>query len=227
MIAQTPPNLDQLSVGEIAATLPGATAVFRAFKVNFCCHGDVSLAEAAHRRGVKPAELKEALQALEGSDASLSLSIGTDELIDHIFNRYHEVHRRELTELVELARKVEAVHTDHPDVPHGLGDLLQQMRSELDEHMRKEELILFPAMRHGAETKLDGPITQMRHDHDDHGEHLQRLEALTNDFTPPVEACRSWRAVYTGAAKLSEDLMEHVHLENNVLFPRFQEIPTP
>jgi len=132
-----------------------------------------------------------------------------------------------LTELVALARKVEAVHANHPQALHGLADLLQQMRGELEVHMKKEELILFPAMRRGAGTRLDAPIARMRHDHDDHGEHLRRLKVLTNDFTPPVEACRSWQALYTGTAKLSEDLMEHVHLENYVLFPRFQEMPKP
>ncbi|MBL28256.1 MAG: iron-sulfur cluster repair di-iron protein [Rhodospirillaceae bacterium] len=227
MITQTNPDLDRLSVGELAATLPDATAVFRKFKVNFCCRGDIRLADAARQRGLKASELEEALRALEGSDAPPSLSMGTNELIDHILSRFHEVHRRELTELVALARKVEAVHANHPQAPHGLADLLQQMRGELEVYMKKEELILFPAMRRGAGASLDAPIAQMRHDHNDHGEHLRRLEALTNDFTPPGEACRSWQALYTGTAKLSEDLMEHVHLENYVLFPRFQEIPTP
>lgn len=227
MITPTSTDLDRLSVGEIAATLPGATAVFRKFKVNFCCRGDIPLADAAHQRGVQLSEVEEALRALEGSNALPSHSVGTDELIDHILNRCHEVHRRELTELVGLARKVETVHANHPQAPHGLADLLQQMRGELEVHMKKEELILFPAMRRVVGARLDAPIGQMRHDHGDHGELLQRLEALTNDFTPPVEACRSWTALYLSAAKLSEDLMEHVHLENNVLFPRFEEKPTP
>lgn len=149
--------------------------------------------------------------------------IDTETLIDHILSRYHEVHRRELTELVQLARKVETVHAAHPQAPHGLAELLQHMRGALEIHMKKEELILFPAMRRGLGAVLGAPIMQMRLDHDDHGEQLRQLRSLTNGFFPPAEACVSWRALFAGVAKLSEDLAEHIHLENDVLFPRFQE----
>lgn len=231
MITASTPELAQLSVGEIAAKMPGATAVFHKYKVNFCCKGEIQLADAALQHGVELRDLEAALQTLEESRTLPfltlpSLSTSTGELIDHIITRYHEVHRRELTELVHLARKVEGVHARHPQAPHGLNDLLQQMRGELEVHMKKEELILFPAMRSGKAVELGTPIMQMRHDHDDHGEYLKRLEDLTNAFTPPPGACRSWQALYAGVAKLSEDLMNHVHLENNVLFPRFQRRPS-
>lgn len=225
MTTQSHSELAQLPVGRIAATLPGATAVLRSFKVNYCCHGDVSLAEAARQQGANLTDLAKALCALESSSALSSLSVDTNTLIDHILNRYHDVHRRELSALVELARKVEAVHASHPKAPHGLAQLLHQMRGELELHMKKEELILFPAMRRGLGALLAGPIVQMRHDHDDHGECLRKLAHLTDDFTPPTDACRSWQALSVGTAKLSEDLMEHIHLENNVLFPRFQAMP--
>jgi regulator of cell morphogenesis and NO signaling len=226
MTMQTRPDFDHRTVGEIAATVPGATAVFRNFKVDFCCHGDMTLAEAAGLRGLNMADLEEALQNLKASDSPATLSLGTNELIDHILTRYHETHRRELTELVELAKRVEAVHVDHPKAPRGLADLLHQMRGELEVHMKKEELILFPVMRRGPRSGLDEPIAQMRHEHDDHGKHLRRLESLTNGFHPPADACRSWQALYTGAAKLAEDLTEHIHRENNILFPRFQKAQT-
>jgi regulator of cell morphogenesis and NO signaling len=89
--------------------------------------------------------------------------------------------------------------------------------------MKKEELILFPAMRRQAHGGLDDPVAQMRHDHDDHGAHMRHLEDMTNGFAPPEGACRSWQALYVGTAKLTNDLMEHIHLENNVLFPRYEE----
>jgi regulator of cell morphogenesis and NO signaling len=222
MTAQPPPNLDEMTVGEIAATVPGATAVFREFNMDFCCHGDVALAKAALQRGLDVSDVTYALQALEASDAQGPASRDTDQLIDHILIRYHETHRRELAELVALADKVEKVHASHPDAPHGLASLLHRMRGELEVHMKKEELILFPAMRRGVNGLAD-PIAQMRHDHDEHGEHLQRLGALTNGLTLPEDACRSWHALYAGLSKLTEDLMEHIHLENNVLFPRFQQ----
>jgi regulator of cell morphogenesis and NO signaling len=208
------------SLGEIAASLPGATAVFRKHKLDFCCGGDVPLETAAAARGIDAHALLHELEALQAPDTATEPRDNAA-LIDYILQRYHETHRRELPELVRLARKVEAVHAAHPNVPHGLADHLHRMLGELEMHMRKEELILFPVMLNRPGVVLDGPIFQMRHEHDEHGDALRRLEALTNDFTLPPGACRSWQALYTGAAKLADDLMEHIHLENNVLFPRF------
>jgi len=220
---QTP--LRSRTVGEIAATMPGATGIFRQFNLDFCCGGDVALEEAAREGGIDVAEVERALAALAPSAAATFDVSKAGELIDHILTHYHEVHRRELPELMNLARKVEAVHAGHPNAPRGLADLLSQMLGELEVHMKKEELILFPAMRRRAGGGLDAPIAQMRHDHDDHGEHLRRLAELTGDLVTPQGACRSWQALYVGAAKFREDLMDHIHLENNVLFPAFEGPP--
>jgi regulator of cell morphogenesis and NO signaling len=86
------------------------------------------------------------------------------------------------------------------------------------------ELILFPAMQRRPALPLGAPIACMRHEHDGHGEHLRAIEALTNGVTLPAGACRTWQALYAGLAKLQDDLMEHIHLENNVLFPRFASV---
>lgn len=217
--------LENRTVGEIAAKLPGATAVFRHYAIDFCCQGDVKLGEAAARRKVAVADLEAALNALDGFSAVQPEARQTDQLITHILVRYHETHRREIGELVELARKVEAVHATHPETPRGLASLLQQLQDDLEAHMRTEEEVLFPAMLWHGEGELDRPITQMRHDHVEHGRHLQQLRSATNDFVAPEGACRSWQALYTGTAKLADDLIEHIHLENNVLFPRFQQTP--
>lgn len=208
------------TVGEIAANLPGATVVFRRFGLDFCCQGNVALDESARRQGVDLAEVERALAALDGAPDRRSAPVATPALIDHILARYHETHRRELPELVRLARTVEKVHAARADVPRGLADLLARMTSELEQHMAKEEVILFPAMKRGG-LPLDAPIACMRHEHDDHGAHLRQLDTLTNGITLPAGACRTWQALYAGLAKLQDDLMEHIHLENNVLFPRF------
>ena len=121
-----------------------------------------------------------------------------------------------------LSRKVEQVHAGKPGVPAGLADLLQQALGELEVHMRKEELILFPAMRRQGSGPLNGPIAQMREDHVDHGELLERVSELTSGFTVPEGGCGTWRALYAGAAQLKDDLIEHIHIENNILFPRFE-----
>ncbi|HEY1154270.1 MAG TPA: hemerythrin domain-containing protein [Pseudolabrys sp.] len=147
----------------------------------------------------------------------------TGALIDHILARYHETHRRELPELVRLARKVEAVHAGHAGVPHGLAEMLQRILGEIEVHMKKEELILFPAMRRRAAGGLAVPIAQMRHDHDDHDAQLRAVDELTGHFTPPQDACGSWRALYQGTAKFADDFAAHLHLENDVLFPRYEQ----
>jgi len=210
------------TVGEIAAALPGATDIFRRFGMDFCCKGNVALEDSARQRGVDVAEVERALSALDGAIDREAAPTATPALIDHILAHYHETHRRELPELVRLASKVEEVHVGKAGVPTGLAALLERMRSELEQHMCKEELILFPAMKLRAPGQMLGaPIACMRHEHDDHGEHLRALGRLTNGITLPAGACRTWQVLYAGLAKLENDLMQHIHLENNVLFPRF------
>lgn len=212
----------QATVGEIAATLPGATAVFRRFGMDFCCKGDVALADSARQRGVDVAEVERALSALDGAVDGEGAPTATPALIDHIVAHYHETHRHELPELIRLARQVEKVHAGKADVPNGLAALLERMSFELEQHMNKEEMVLFPAMKQQVPGQMLGiPISRMRLEHDDHGEHLRELDRLTGGITLPAGACKTWQALYAGLAKLEEDLMQHIHLENNVLFPRF------
>ena len=208
------------TVGEIASALAGAAAVFRKHKIDFCCGGGVSLDEAARKRGIDPAAVRRELDAL----ARKSPDAPTDSaaLCDHIVERYHDVHRRELPELIKLARRVEAVHRDHSLAPKGLADALEAVLENLLDHMTKEERILFPAIRDGFAGSLFGPIAVMRHEHDQHGEEVRAVEALAHGFEAPEDACNSWRALYSGLDKFAADLAEHIHLENNVLFPRFE-----
>ncbi len=213
------PGLETRTLSDIATTLPGATAVFRRRKLDFCCGGRVALSEAAAEKALPVDEIVAELNALAETDTGLPET--TEGLIDLIETRYHGVHRRDLPELIKLARRVEAVHRANPAVPAGLADLLARMEGELEVHMKKEELVLFPLMRRGGNATIGAPIAAMVAEHDDHGAHLRALEALTDDFTAPVEACATWRALYVGARRLADDLMEHVHIENHVLFPRF------
>lgn len=165
--------------------------------------------------------------AIEAELASLAPEPNTvpdsvDELIEHILDRYHQVHRREMPELRALAQCVESAHAEHPAVPKGLSDLLACMQGELESHMQKEEQILFPLMRAGGNPMIVHPIDMMRHEHDSHGAELEALSKLTDDLNLPADACATWRALYAGLGKLAEDLTEHIHPENNILFPKFE-----
>lgn len=208
------------TLADIATHLPGATAIFRSHKLDFCCGGGISLKEAAHKRGLPLAELECELAAL-GTGRGAAVPSDTAGLIEHILTRYHAVHRAELPELIRLARRVEAVHRDHPDVPAGLADLLEDTLEELATHMQKEEMMLFPMMLQGGHPMIEYPITVMQAEHEQHGERLRLIEGLINGGQLPQGACTTWRALYGGTRKLVDDLMEHIHLENNVLFPRW------
>jgi regulator of cell morphogenesis and NO signaling len=207
------------TLADIARQLPGAAAVFRRHRLDYCCGGDQSLRAAAAASGADPRDIERELGALEPAPAEAPEEPLA--LIDHILTRFHETHRRELPELILLARKVEAAHAQHPQVPQGLAGLLEHIAEAIEEHMQKEERILFPMMRAGGAPMIMGPIEVMEHEHVEHGERLRQLEALTRNHTPPADACTSWHALYAGTRKLVDDVMLHIHLENNVLFPQF------
>lgn len=213
-------DLQDATVGDIAARQPGATEVFRRHRIDFCCGGQRSLREACAARGVDVEQVTAELHRLPTQAAAAPAE--TPELIEHILHRYHDVHRQQLPELIRLASKVEAVHAAHPQAPAGLAALLGAMQEELLTHMTKEEQILFPLLAAGGSPMARFPIGVMRQEHDAHAHQLQRLRELTCDLTPPAQACNTWRALYTGLQQLVDDLMQHIHLENNVLFPRFE-----
>jgi len=144
------------------------------------------------------------------------------DLIAHLLHRYHQTHRAELAWLIPLAQKVERVHVGHPSAPVGLSQALEALRDELESHMMKEELVLFPMMQRGDGATISYPIAQMRREHDDEVEHLRTIEHVTHGLSLPDGACGSWAALYTGLRKLTDDLVTHMHLENAVLFPRFE-----
>ena len=209
------------SLGRLAVQIPGATAVFRKLKLDFCCGGQQSLQQACADKQLDLDTVLGEIRALQHQQPMPAApSAGT--LIDHILQRYHEVHRQQLPELIRMARRVEAVHRDHPRVPRGLAAHLEAMEQELLEHMAKEEQILFPLLRQGGHPMAVHPIGMMRHEHVGHGAHLERLAELTSQHQPPGDACNTWQALFAGTARLTEDLIEHIHLENNLLFPAFE-----
>mgnify|MGYP003461833696 CR=1 FL=1 len=193
--------LDQ-TLGNLACHIPGATRIFHAFHLDFCCGGQKSLRQAALERGI---------------DWSKTTS---EHLIEHLLQRYHAVHRQQLPELIRLAARVEQVHGSREECPRGLTDLLIAMQQELESHMQKEEQILFPMIKRGGGLMAGGPISVMRYEHEQHGDALEQLIDLTYDMQPPASACNTWRALYRGLDELRIDLMQHIHLENHLLFPR-------
>ena len=170
-------TLAHKAIGQIAVDLPGATAVFRRLKLDFCCGGQVSLQHACAQKGLDTDAVLAQLAPLQRQEQAAPDARDPAALIDHILTRYHAVHREQLPELVRMARRVEAVHRDHPDVPTGLAALLEQVEQELLDHMAKEEQILFPILKAGGSAMVVYPITMMRMEHTSHGQMLERLGA--------------------------------------------------
>jgi regulator of cell morphogenesis and NO signaling len=200
-------------LGELAASIPGATALFHRYQLDFCCGGRKSLRDAAGEGATRVAGELQTLQQTGtlGRERDWR-DAGAAELIDHILGRYHERHRQQLPELLRLARRVEQVHAGRDDCPHGLADHLEDMLLALEEHMQKEEQVLFPLLRHGSAALVQGPVEALRDEHLGHGEALERMVALAHGLQPPADACNTWRALHAGLRVLREDLMQHIHL---------------
>jgi len=211
-------------IGDLAARHPLATRVFARHGIDFCCGGGRTLATACAERGLEPAtvlaEIEKEVADTEAPETDWS-NVPLGDLIDHIVREYHGPLRDELPRLTGMSAKVLQAHGDRE--PERLGELasvLAGLRSELESHMMKEERVLFPLIRQGRGSMAAVPVSVMEHEHDSAAEALRRLRVLTGDYEVPPEACNTWRALWAGLADLERAMHEHIHLENNVLFPR-------
>ena len=211
-------------LGELAAANPSATRVFLRHRLDFCCGGRRTLVDACERAGLDVmaivAELEQ--EATRGDLAATRWESRTQtELADHIEAHYHAGLRRDLPPLIEAARKVERVHAGKPSVPAGLADVLTEFFADMQSHMGKEEKILFPMIRRGERGEaVYMPVRVMESEHDSHREHLVKIRELTDDLRLPAHACATWTALYHGLETVEAELMQHIHLENNILFTR-------
>lgn len=222
MIQSTQAITPLSTLADLATSFAGASRVFHRHGLDFCCHGRVSLESACAERRLDVGALIEELttEARDTHGFRDWTQVPLNELVEHLLSVFHASHREELPRLAAAARKVEAVHGDKPDCPRGLGQQLERMVEELEDHMQKEEQVLFPLIQRGQGARAAMPVQVLEHEHRDHGANLQRVRQLAHDFKAPEEACNTWRALYLGLAELERDLMQHIHLENNVLFPR-------
>lgn len=207
------------TLAELAARGPAVARVLQRHRLDFCCGGGRSLGEACAERGLDPAALLAEIAPREEADGGRPEALSPVALVDFIIARFHDPLREELTRLQGMARKVERVHRDKATCPLGLAVHVAEMAVSLNEHMVKEERILFPMIRAGFGARAHMPIMLLMQEHEDHAANLRRTRELTADLAAPADACGTWRALYDGLRELELDLMRHVHLENNVLFP--------
>jgi len=212
----------ETSLGELAATYPPAAKVFHQHGLDFCCGGKQSLEHACVAKGV---DAHAVLREIEAAGLKTDREVRWDRqpldaLIQHILTRYHTPLKTELLRIVAMAAKVDRVHADKPDCPTGLAELMVEVHNAVESHLQKEELILFPLILAGRGNLAHSPVQVMNQEHDDHGANLRRIRELTNDHQPPEYACGTWRELYRSLSELEVELMDHIHLENNILFPR-------
>jgi regulator of cell morphogenesis and NO signaling len=218
----TQPFSNSTTLADLAVTHPSASRVFHRHGLDFCCHGRRPLAEACAERGLAAEGVMAEIAAEEASAPDLPRwdERPLADLVRHIVDYYHERLRAELPELVSLAAKVETRHAEKKSCPRGLREHLEGIHQSVLEHLAKEEQVLFPMIAGGRLMMAAGPISVMEAEHVDHAENLQKTRRLTADLVAPEEACPTWRALYLRLVSFEAELMDHIHLENNVLFRR-------
>lgn len=229
-------TVTEKTIREIALENPATIRVFERFGIDYCCGGRKSLEQACSELQLSPDQVAEKLEeCLQGESeagpdwqkASLS------KLIQHIVRKHHSYCRQEVPRLKALAAKVNSRHgATHPELAE-IASIVEALGLDLLVHMLKEEQVLFPyiaGVEHAQSAGLEppvsifgslaNPVTAMVDDHEEAGAMLKRLRELSSNYTPPMGACPSYQGLLHGLADFEKDMHQHVHLENNILFPR-------
>ncbi len=228
-------TLGTRTLGDIVADNFRAATVFEKYGIDFCCQGNRNLSEACTEAGVEADMVAQQIDELE-REIKGTLNFNEwplDLLADHIFKNHHQYLEQVTPTIKNLLEKVCHVHGDrHPELLE-IKNIFVKTSGELAVHMKKEELVLFPFIKKLALSKRQGtkvssnlfdsvsnPIKQMNDDHLDEGEQLERMTKLSNNFTVPEDACMSYRTLYQLLKEYEHDMHIHIHLENNILFPK-------
>ncbi|MGH9392612.1 MAG: iron-sulfur cluster repair di-iron protein [Terriglobales bacterium] len=227
------------SLGELATEIPGAAGVFERVGLDFCCGGKQTLRQACASKGLDELEVLDALDFSQALPAATDAHWRTEPLqalMKYIVEQHHAYVRRELPSLERWLEKTIAAHGQRRPELLTLRHSFEAMSSELSQHMAKEELILFPAISRLASPDagtrpaaqcfqtLAQPVAMMLAEHEHSGRDLAEMRSATGDYVPPPDACATFRALYHGLEAFERDLRQHVHLENNILFPRALEL---
>jgi regulator of cell morphogenesis and NO signaling len=225
------------TVAEIAAGSLGAVRVFERYGIDYCCGGKRPLADVCQSKGLEAASVeKDLLEAMSADDHQARdwNAAPLAELIPHIVNRHHEYLRREFPAIGARLEKVYRVYNErYGEALPGLPEAFTGLREELEQHLDKEEAVLFPAIlayekaaNSGASLPVSpfgsvaNPIKMMEQEHESAGAALVRIREITGDFSLPDYACVTYKALMSGLRELEQDLHQHIHLENNIVFPR-------
>ncbi|PCI09438.1 MAG: iron-sulfur cluster repair di-iron protein [Flavobacteriaceae bacterium] len=211
-----------------------AAHIFKKHGIDFCCGGGITIDEACKESGIDYTVVKNELKAVDNVSKSFNYDAWElDFLIDHILNIHHTYVEENVTLLLQYADKVAMVHGDHHAELITINELFKEVADELTTHMKKEELILFPYVKQLVKAKRDGvdpkfpefvtvnnPIKMMENEHEFAGEIFKTIARLSNQYTTPNDSCNTFKAFFAKLEEFELDLHQHIHLENNILFPK-------
>jgi regulator of cell morphogenesis and NO signaling len=230
-------NVQGKTVREIALEKPLTTRVFEEYKIDYCCHGDTPFDVACRNAGVIPDEVRGKIDDVlssSGETADRPLSdLPLSEIIRYILDRHHVYTREEIAHLTPLMAKVASRHGEHYSYLLELKDLFDAICEDLEPHMQKEERVLFPYIEDLEYRQSNGftstfppfgtvqnPVRVMATEHETVGDMLSKMRQVTRDYELPNGACPSFTALYHRLREFERDIHQHIHLENNLLFPR-------
>ncbi|HNY30311.1 MAG TPA: iron-sulfur cluster repair di-iron protein [Fibrobacteria bacterium] len=229
--------LAETTVGSIVAIHPSRSKVFERFGIDYCCGGHDSIAEACRKTGVPVDVLIRELEAqpIEGDDRDWTKA-SIRELVPHILEAHHDWLKANLPRIDTLCEKVDRVHGEGRRSLHEVLRIFRALRDDLEPHLQKEEIVLFPSALqleehgeialscYGPVPTLEGPVSVMETEHRVVGGYLDEIKDLTDGFAPPPQACNTWRAAWQALAELDANTRAHVHLENEVLHPLIRKL---
>lgn len=229
-------NMTSNIIGEIVADDYRAAAVFKKYGIDFCCQGNRTVEAACEKKGIDAEEVLSALEAIHAPANDTTPDYNAwplDELADHIQIKHHTYVEGAIGQLKPYIDKICQVHGDrHPELFEVQKEFYEGA-GELAAHMKKEEFILFPHIKkmvksgqsdHTHFGTVQNPIAVMMEEHDTEGERFRRISALTDGYTPPADACNTYKVTYALLKEFEDDLHLHIHLENNILFPKSLEL---
>lgn len=221
------------TLGEIVAIMPKASEVFKAYKIDFCCGGNRSLEAAIKEQNLDEQEILSKLDAVYEATKKLKNTVdfrnlSSSELIDYILNTHHSFAKQIVPSISEMTTKILRVHGSHHEELFQVHKLFHGLKTELEQHFIKEEEILFPLMKqYDTEPskelfdKIKKTMKETEDEHDGAGDILKELRKITKDYVVPDDGCATYELAYKQLQELESDLFEHIHLENNILFKRF------
>lgn len=230
-------TLNNTTIAELVAKDYRTAEIFKKHGIDFCCGGKKSIEKVCTEKNIDAAQLEAEIQALQSQPKEEEQNFNEwtlSFLVDYIANVHHTYVNKNLIPITEYAQKVARVHGAHNPETKDIAKLWDDVAMELSMHMKKEEQVLFPYIKNlesysKGELKtiptshfgtVKNPIRMMENEHDLAGNLMKHIEALSNNFIPPPHACNTYRVLYAKLLEFQNDLHKHIHLENNILFPK-------